>query len=303
LELTSCVVDERIVGDMKILIAIDASEQSQLAVEEAAASFWPERTSIKVVTVVDNFLGVPVDDVRLAAAQKLVDAAVDKLRDSLAIFGGVEGLVIKGNPKAEIIRSASNWHTDLLIVGSRGRKGLSRIVLGSVSHTALMAVPCSVRIARRRPQTAANQRIILSLDESRDSARVVGRASLLRWPHGTEFLCVYALPTLTQYLHEEQNSHEIDKLAHVRNQQLEQARLRLDQMSERIKKRIEGVSARWEILDGDPRETIVTRAKEWNATLVMMGCKGKNWIDRIFVGSVSEAIATWADCSVEVIKH
>jgi nucleotide-binding universal stress UspA family protein len=47
----------------------------------------------------------------------------------------------------------------------------------------------------------------------------------------------------------------------------------------------------------------VDGAKQWNADLIVSGCKGKGWVDRVLIGTVSEAIAERSDCSVEVIKR
>jgi hypothetical protein len=55
------------------------------------------------------------------------------------------GQVLHGYPKIEIVKCAEYLPADLVIMGSRGRRGVKRIVLGSVSHPVLMASNCSVR--------------------------------------------------------------------------------------------------------------------------------------------------------------
>jgi nucleotide-binding universal stress UspA family protein len=54
-------------------------------------------------------------------------------------------------------------------------------------------------------------------------------------------------------------------------------------------------------LTGDPREQIIDEARKWEADLVVVGGQGRGGIDRILRGSVSEAVAIHAHCSVEVI--
>jgi nucleotide-binding universal stress UspA family protein len=57
--------------------------------------------------------------------------------------------VREGDPGAEIVASAREEKADLIVMGSRGRTGLSSIVLGSVSRKVLSHAPCSVLIVRR----------------------------------------------------------------------------------------------------------------------------------------------------------
>jgi nucleotide-binding universal stress UspA family protein len=54
----------------------------------------------------------------------------------------------EGNPKVVIIDSAAEWHADLIVVGSHGRKGLGRFFMGSVSEAVARHAPCSVQIVR-----------------------------------------------------------------------------------------------------------------------------------------------------------
>lgn len=290
---------------MKILLSIDSSEPAQTAIDETIAASWPPGSSFQVVTVLHNPFGSAVDKKAGEYAQELLDKAVAKIKSAIPQATSVEGQVLRGYPQAEVHRQAEESKPDLLVVGSRGRKGLSRVLLGSVSHALLVSVPCSIRIARSSNgrEKSLPPRILLSLDDSKFSDTVVEHTMALPWPDGTEFLCATAIPTLTQYLHESQNCHQIEQLETSRADQLETATARLEQVCAQLRKRLPGKSVSATIVDGDPRESIVDAAKSWSASLVLIGCKGKNWIDRIFVGSVSEAVATWADCSVEVVKN
>jgi nucleotide-binding universal stress UspA family protein len=53
---------------------------------------------------------------------------------------------IPGNPGQTIKKIAQNWDADLIVMGSRGRTGLSELVLGSVSNYVMHHAPCSVLI-------------------------------------------------------------------------------------------------------------------------------------------------------------
>jgi nucleotide-binding universal stress UspA family protein len=47
-----------------------------------------------------------------------------------------------------ILDTAAKWHADLIVIGSHGRKGLDRFLLGSVSEAVARHAPCSVQIVR-----------------------------------------------------------------------------------------------------------------------------------------------------------
>lgn len=289
---------------MKIMIACDGSEHSEAAINEAARSPWPDTSEFKVVFVVDNSVAArPVGKSPQEAAQQLVDRYVLRLKEGLPKVASVEGQVLQGYPKSELIKCCERSMCDLLIVGSRGLKGMQRVMIGSVSHALLMAVNCSVRIARRgETDKNGNDRVFLSLDESEFSDHVVSRIASRPWRDGTELLCATAVPTLTQYVQEAQNCYEMDSLNDFRNDQIVAAQAHLQKVINILRSRLPKTTCSYQILDGDPRLAVVERAREWKAQLVVTGCKGKNWVDRVLIGSVSEAIATNATCSVEVIK-
>jgi nucleotide-binding universal stress UspA family protein len=53
---------------------------------------------------------------------------------------------------------------------------------------------------------------------------------------------------------------------------------------------------------GDPRVLTLDHAKEWGADLIVLGSHSRRGLDRMLMGSVSEAVARHAHCSVEVIR-
>jgi nucleotide-binding universal stress UspA family protein len=79
------------------------------------------------------------------AAEGHVRAATE----ALAKLGGkVVGRVVNGDPREVLVDIASTEKTDLLVVGSRGRTGIARLLLGSVASHVASNAPCSVLIVR-----------------------------------------------------------------------------------------------------------------------------------------------------------
>jgi nucleotide-binding universal stress UspA family protein len=145
---------------MKILIAIDESEHSKAALDAVLSRPWPEKTEFRVVTVVEPFhpeaAGWQTNYVPLAIeAQKSQMAQADKLVHDAALalkqkFGEdiVSVDVIEGYVKERIWEVAETWPATMIVVGSHGRRGLRRFLLGSVSEAIAKHAHCSVEIIK-----------------------------------------------------------------------------------------------------------------------------------------------------------
>jgi nucleotide-binding universal stress UspA family protein len=81
-----------------------------------------------------------------AAAEKTADA----LRDLPSMPASLDTLVVNGDPGPALCRLAADVGASALIVGSRGRGGLKRALLGSVSDYVVRHAPCSVIVSRAR---------------------------------------------------------------------------------------------------------------------------------------------------------
>ncbi len=144
---------------MKILLAIDGSKFSEVATQALATQFRPHDTEVRVLHVIEPIITpVPpqmsagytpeMSEIRqdqLKEARELVTRAAQALR---AAGFRVDPSVKEGDIRAGIIDVAAEWHADLIVVGSHGRRGLERFLLGSVSEAVARHAPCSVEIIR-----------------------------------------------------------------------------------------------------------------------------------------------------------
>ena len=64
-----------------------------------------------------------------------------------------------------------------------------------------------------------------------------------------------------------------------------------------------GLAVSTSIKSGDPKRTIVQDAKLWGAECIFVGATGLSPQERLFLGSVSQAMVSRANCSVEVVRH
>ncbi len=142
---------------MNILIAVDGSDFSDAAVQEVIQS-QPKTAHIRVINVIEPLPVVEswayavdwqqlLEDQR-KEAESFVASAAERLRG--AGFTDVTTLVEEGVAKSVLVEAASRWPADLVIMGSHGRRGLARFLIGSVSEGVSRFAPCSVEIVRKR---------------------------------------------------------------------------------------------------------------------------------------------------------
>jgi nucleotide-binding universal stress UspA family protein len=85
--------------------------------------------------------------------------AVSRAEQVLASAGlEASGEVLSGNPREIILNDAKKWNADLIVVGSHGRRGFKRFLLGSVSEAVAMNAHCSVVVVRRAAPTSRKAR-------------------------------------------------------------------------------------------------------------------------------------------------
>jgi nucleotide-binding universal stress UspA family protein len=141
----------------KIGCAIDFSEPSRLAMHKASELARRLDGDLELVHV--HTPPAPVGDVVVTSADLGPEALGDiekrmaTWRDEAARLVGrpVRSTVFPGDAAAEIVRLAQEQWFDLIVVGTRGRRGLKRLVLGSVAERVVREAPCAVLVVRREP--------------------------------------------------------------------------------------------------------------------------------------------------------
>jgi nucleotide-binding universal stress UspA family protein len=138
----------------RILIAVDdqpiAEHAAKVAIELARAL----TAEIAVITVVDTSLdradsGGMVDELAVEAAQEAGRLLADFVQ-RLSLPSSTPQFVERGVPSAEIVRVATEWGADLVVVGSHGRGRIGRALVGSVADGVLRHAPCPVLAVRAK---------------------------------------------------------------------------------------------------------------------------------------------------------
>ena len=136
----------------KILIASDGSERNLAAVEEALRIGRACGAPVHAVYVADiSALESASADVVIRDTWELVqregEKALARIRDS-AEGVQLETVVLEGKPAAEIVKYAKDQGMDLIVIGTQGKQGIERILLGSVAESVIRATPCKILVVK-----------------------------------------------------------------------------------------------------------------------------------------------------------
>lgn len=310
---------------MKILIGYDGSECATAALDDLSQAGLPDDCEALVVSVSEVWLPVPpsmyeiVEEAGTATspaelhrefskhsegakeARVLAEQARDRVQAKFPKWK-VTADSFCGSPEWELLAQADEWKPDLIVVGSHGRTGLGRFILGSVSQGLLFEAKCSVRVSRGRveePNTPV--RILVGVDGSPATDDVLKAVAERQWPTGSEVKIVLVnvplasqflgrlIPPLGEFMDEERRE-ELDCVQKISGSLVEMLRS-------------SSVKVTTEIRDGDPKRELTKVAQDWGADCIFVGSFGfNNRLERFVLGSVSAAVAARASCSVEVVR-
>jgi nucleotide-binding universal stress UspA family protein len=146
---------------MKILLAVDGSSCSRLAVAEVASRPWPAGSYIRIVSAFQVPVSPSPEGWGLSSenyeqmeravreqAQAIVNETEQKLRGTVDQSISLESALLPGAPGSAIIEESERWQADLIVVGSHGYSALTRFLLGSVSQAVVAHAKCSVEVVR-----------------------------------------------------------------------------------------------------------------------------------------------------------
>ena len=147
---------------MKVMLALDDSKHSEYALDSVLHRPWPDDVEFLVFMVYEpyhpDFAGWDQNSIDQAVkyargmqetAMAYVQRSADKLSSHFSTAKVITEVKESGHITEMIIEEATNWPADLIIMGSHGRKGFERFLLGSVSQAVVAHAPCSVEIIKR----------------------------------------------------------------------------------------------------------------------------------------------------------
>jgi len=299
---------------MKILIAYDGSISADAAIDDLPRAGLPERADVLVVSVTDGGLHLADDTVPKGSEPRLEEAEslAERARKHIAsYFPGwtISLAALWGSSAKVILDTCDRWHPDLLVLGSHGRSRVARLFLGSLSLELIHHASCSVRVARSgEPHNGSPApRLVVGCDGSIPAQAAIRSIAARSWPPNTEVHVISAVQTLVP----EPAVTELEASTFIQEpafsvireaDEREQVRLRNISTTCADSLRGAGISATSAVLDGDPRDVLLTAASACHADAIFIGARGLGRMERLLLGSVSTYIVMHANCSVELVR-
>jgi nucleotide-binding universal stress UspA family protein len=292
---------------MRVLLATDFMSPADIALALVRSLRLPASSHIRVVHAIE-----PITTVAVFAPGALLQISEESMREGRRLAGlaastalspgvTVHAAVGEGRAAGVILDECESFDPDLLVVGTRGRGGISTAVLGSVSAELVDRAPCPVLVARK--PTLSN--LILAEDGSPDA--IAGAALFADQPvlaaaqlHvvsvvDAPFPYVLADPTGTTTGVEAFKEYEA-ALPMLREKHAAYARERADSL------RRLGIAATWEQREGDAAYELVAAARERKADCIVIGSRGQTGLRRLLMGSVARGVLFDAPCSVLITR-
>jgi len=303
----------------RILCPIDFSDHSRRALDHAVTiARWYDATVAalhvySVTPVVAYGPGTPVlESVVLTPEDR------EQLTTEITRFVEAEGapgvplevMLREGNDVHEILMQASDMKADLLVVGTHGRSGFERLVLGSVAEKVLRKAECPVlSVPSHAPDAVPSApglftRILCAIDFSDASTLALTYAMSLAQEANAKLTVVHvmqydmgaALPVF----------EGIEAYGHLTSNEFR--RSYEERCREHLEKSVPDAvraycSVETILKSGKAYEEILRVAAEQQSDLIAIGVHGRNVADRMFFGSTTNHIVRQATCPVLALRQ
>jgi nucleotide-binding universal stress UspA family protein len=290
---------------MRLLLAVDSVVTTETIMKAVASRPWPRGTRARVLSVVEDDT---VPEERWRAAGYSVDAVRQEMRrrgeqisaltvEPLGRIGiEAEVVIMRGNPTWLIPLEARKWPADLILIRAHNRTDFRSWMLGSVAKSVVRGATCSVEVVRAAGEDLSvvgngHMKILLATDGSEQSFAAARAVAGRPWPEGAE-VKVMSIVSLFRY--------SMEEVGLLDGGGADRAHRAIGDAAQIL--RGAGLRTSGEVIAGRAERRITQEAREWGADLVVVGTRERRGLGRLISGSVSEAVASRAPCSVNVVR-
>jgi nucleotide-binding universal stress UspA family protein len=285
-----------------ILVPLDGSELSELALPHALSFARKMQAHIELVTVLDKApapvapgwasksapgraataqLEVATEEQPAGYGAQYLNATAAAIENGLA---AVSTTMAVGDPASEVLKRAREARADLIVMATRGRSGMVRGLLGSVADRVVLG--SSIPVLAIRAELSASSlaqdinRVIVPLDGS--------ELAEIALKHGAAVAAAFrAELTLVRVIGSLESSGERDEAARY-----------LSWASRRL---VPALDPELRVVGGDPRAEIVREASEEAGTMIVMSTRGASGFSRWLRGSVADGVLRTASAPTMLV--
>ena len=133
---------------MKILVAIDSSPNADGVLDALARRGWIAGTELRIVTVIETTGHWDTDNQHLTQSLLILNERAERLVVRTGNRLKIVSEVLEGDAATQIVRTATDWKADLIVIGSHGDTGVRKTGIGSVAAAIVNEAPCSVEVVK-----------------------------------------------------------------------------------------------------------------------------------------------------------
>jgi nucleotide-binding universal stress UspA family protein len=207
-----------------------------------------------------------------------------------------EVIVDAGTAYTELVRHAEELHASLIVVGSHGYAGLTRVFLGDVAERVVQKAGCPVLVARPHAPT---RRVLVGTDFSKPAERalhIAAEEARLRQARLT------ILTSIERYMRDVGWMAEFGAVGNYVEEEYQAERTKAEKQLRHVLER-QGVDGDIEVTDVAAAAALIQHASRLDADLLVVGAVGAGWLQRLLIGHVAEKIVRHAPCSVLVVRE
>ncbi len=295
----------------RILCPVDFSESSTRALAHAAALARWYDAQLTVLHVVPTFdpvqvraeIGVPVQILNPITRDEVAES-MQPLLERAGVLPEAHVVVVaeEGDASTAIVDQALTTRADVIVIGTHGRRGFKRLLLGSVTETVLHEAPCPVLTVSPHTEAATSdvvtfKRILCPIDFSPSALQALGFAlDLARQADGR----VTLLHVFEWLPEDEPRSSAHFNVPEFRGYMVKDA-------TERLRTLVTEESRAWceiddVIVSGRAHREILRVAEAQPSDLIVMGAQGRGGVGLALFGSTTQQIVRSAPCPVLTVR-
>ncbi len=289
-----------VVNTERLLLATDGSQFSEGAIREAIKLAKRCSSKLSALSVIEtNPEYETIAPQLLEKAEKSAQEHLGSVKEQ-AKKEGVDCTtsILEGQDSFNYISDeAAKNKISMIIMGRRGRSGLKRLMMGSVTSRVIGHAPCNVLVVPKAARVEFKS-IVVATDGSKYSLSAASEAIGLAKQNKSELTAISVVPS------ELMTPTDLDfTMAHkelIADKEMHVAEKNVKAVKEAAEK--EGVAVKAFVMSGRPADAIIEIARDRKADLIVLGSHGRTGLEKLLMGSVAERVIVLSSCAVLVVK-
>ncbi|MGA0255701.1 MAG: universal stress protein [Rhodothermales bacterium] len=290
----------------RILVPTDFSDSALLALEHGiflTKKFDGELVLLHVAELPTITIHDFPSDLFELAREGGMDRMGELLEKQEVALPPVKRVVLAGTPSEPaadvIVEYAKTNEVDFIVMGTHGRRGMRRLLLGSVTEEVVRRSPCPVLTTRTHKDAWSlprADRILVPVDFGSSTRQIIGVASRMAEHYGAAITLAHVV-NLEYYPYYGFGS---DAYPEIKKSMIEASEEKLIELATELQGA--GLDVSWKTIKGHPAAALRQLAEEADIDLIVIGSHGRSGFDRAMVGSVSEKVLRSAHCPVMIVN-